>query len=109
MMIPMPGSTSLRLIATRQHRQIVDRLWQLYRHDLSEFRRSMPDSEGLYEPGRLPTFFEDPDRMAVCRQVSSSGTLPHVVRQACRMPSISASCWQRRLLPCSAQVLAFTP
>jgi predicted acetyltransferase len=62
MMIPMPGSTSLRLIATHRHRQIVDRLWQLYRHDLSEFRGSMPDSEGLYEPGRLPTFFEDPDR-----------------------------------------------
>src|SRR6266568_555930 len=62
MMTPMPGSTSLRLIATRQQRNIVDRLWQLYRHDLSEFRGYMPDSEGLYEPGRLPTFFEDPDR-----------------------------------------------
>ena len=62
MMTPMPGSTSLRLIATRQQRHTVDRLWQLYRHDLSEFRGSMPDSEGLYEPGRLPTFFEDPDR-----------------------------------------------
>ena len=70
MMIPMPGSTSLRLIATRQHRQIVDRLWQLYRHDLSEFRGSMPDSEGLYEPGRLPTFFEDPDR---CGYLTYSG------------------------------------
>jgi len=22
----------------------------------------MPDSEGIYKPGRLPTFFEDPDR-----------------------------------------------
>lgn len=22
----------------------------------------MPDSEGLYNPGRLPTFFQDPDR-----------------------------------------------
>jgi hypothetical protein len=58
----MPGSTSLRLIATRQQRHIVSRLWQLYCHDLSEFRGSMPDSEGLYQPGRLPTFFEDPDR-----------------------------------------------
>ena len=62
MMTPMPGSTSLRLIATRQQRHIVARLWQLYRHDLSEFRGYMPDSEGLYKPGRLPTFFEDPDR-----------------------------------------------
>jgi predicted acetyltransferase len=58
----MPGSASLRLITTRQQRHVADRLWQLYRHDLSEFRGSMPDSEGLYKPGRLPTFFEDPDR-----------------------------------------------
>jgi predicted acetyltransferase len=58
----MPGPTSLRLIATRQQRRVTERLWQLYRHDLSEFRGSVPDSEGLYKPGRLPTFFEDPDR-----------------------------------------------
>jgi predicted acetyltransferase len=59
---PMPGSTSLRLIITPQQRGVTERLWQLYRHDLSEFRGSMPDSEGLYNPGRLPTFFEGPDR-----------------------------------------------
>jgi predicted acetyltransferase len=58
----MPGSTSLRLITTPQQRRVTERLWQLYHHDLSEFRGSMPDSEGLYKPGRLPTFFEDPDR-----------------------------------------------
>jgi predicted acetyltransferase len=58
----MPGSTSLRLLTTPQQRRVTERLWQLYRHDLSEFRGYMPDSEGLYQPGRLPTFFEDPDR-----------------------------------------------
>ena len=52
---------------------MVDRLWQLYRHDLSEFRGYMPDSEGLYEPGRLPTFFEDPDR---CGYLIYSGQVP---------------------------------
>jgi predicted acetyltransferase len=58
----MPGATSLQLITTRQQRHVADRLWQLYRHDLSEFRGSMPNSDGLYKLGRLPTFFEDPDR-----------------------------------------------
>jgi len=58
----MPGPTSLRLITTTQQRHAAARLWQLYRHDLSEFRGSMPDGEGLYKPGRLPTFFEDSDR-----------------------------------------------
>ncbi len=41
---------------------MVERLWQLYAHDLSEFRGSMPDGEGLYEAGRLPAYFDDPDR-----------------------------------------------
>jgi predicted acetyltransferase len=58
----MPGPTSLRLITTSEQRQITERLWQLYVHDLSEFRGSMPGSEGLYKTGRLRTFFEDPDR-----------------------------------------------
>lgn len=33
-----------------------------YKHDLSEFRGSMPDEEGLFKPGRFPSFFGDPDR-----------------------------------------------
>jgi predicted acetyltransferase len=53
--------TSLRPI-TREQRPVVERLWQLYIHDLSEFRGSMPDGAGLYRPGRLPTYFDDPDR-----------------------------------------------
>jgi len=43
------------------HRPIIERLWQLYRHDLSEFWGTMPDAEGLFPPGRLPTSFNDPD------------------------------------------------
>jgi predicted acetyltransferase len=58
----MIGSTSLRLIREDQQRQAAERLWQLYRHDLSEFRGSMPDDEGMFKPGRFPSFFEDPDR-----------------------------------------------
>lgn len=57
----MPGSVSIRLIGDGQ-RLVVERLWQLYRHDLSEFVGSMPDDEGLYRTGRLPGYFGDPDR-----------------------------------------------
>jgi predicted acetyltransferase len=46
---------------TEVNRTVVERLWQLYRHDLSEFRDSMPDEEGLFRPGRLPSYFVDPD------------------------------------------------
>lgn len=58
----MTEPTSLRLINTGQQRHAAERLWQLYRHDLSEFRGSMPDEDGSYKLGRFPSFFEDPDR-----------------------------------------------
>ncbi|MFF5177274.1 GNAT family N-acetyltransferase [Micromonospora sp. NPDC000316] len=40
---------------------LVNRLWQLYRHDLSEFRGTLPDGSGLFTSGRLPTYLQDPD------------------------------------------------
>jgi predicted acetyltransferase len=57
----MNASTQLCPL-TDAHRPVVERLWQLYSHDLSEFRGSMPDAEGRYKPGRLPLYFDDPDR-----------------------------------------------
>ena len=32
-----------------EDRLVLERLWQLYRHDLSEFRDSYPDDEGLFK------------------------------------------------------------
>lgn len=69
----MPELASLQLITTSEQRQIAERLWQLYLHDLSEFRGSMPDGEGLYKTERLRTFFEDPDR---CGYLIYSGQAP---------------------------------
>lgn len=46
-----------------EHRPTVERLWQLYMHDLSEYRGILPDAEGLYRWGRLPLYFGDPDRV----------------------------------------------
>lgn len=49
-------------LATHETRAVLERLWQLYVHDLSEFRGTMPDGDGLYPTHRLATFFDDPDR-----------------------------------------------
>ncbi len=57
----MDTSFVLREI-TDGDRPLVERLWQLYSHDMSEVRRTLPGAEGLYKPGRLPGYFGDPDR-----------------------------------------------
>lgn len=35
---------------------VIERLWQLYQHDLSEFRHSSPGPDGLFEARRLPAY-----------------------------------------------------
>jgi predicted acetyltransferase len=57
----MSDDVSLELI-TEDHRPTVERLWQLYMHDLSEYRSFLPDAEGLYKWGRLPLYFGESDR-----------------------------------------------
>jgi predicted acetyltransferase len=47
---------------TDDDRPVVERLWQLYSHDMSEVRGTLPNGDGLYKAGRLPTYFDDPDR-----------------------------------------------
>lgn len=44
---------------------MLERLWQLYRHDLSELRGSLPESDGSFPPRRLALFLDEhPDRRA---------------------------------------------
>jgi predicted acetyltransferase len=43
-------------------RALVERLWQLYSHDLSPFRGTLPDATGRFRAGRLPRYLDDPDR-----------------------------------------------
>jgi len=40
---------------------LIDRLWQLYVHDLSSSRGSLPNAEGLFKPGHLGWFRAEPD------------------------------------------------
>jgi len=49
--------------ATAEEWPLVERLWQLYQHDLSEFRHSAPDPSGLFQAGRLRAYREGDDRI----------------------------------------------
>lgn len=69
----MPAATSVQLITGSQQRLVASRLWQLYRHDLSEFRGTMPGADGLFSPGRLPDFLDGAGR---CSYLIRSGPAP---------------------------------
>ena len=58
----MMDAEPLLLPLADEHRPVVERLWQLYSHDMSEVRETLPNAEGLYKEGRLPGYFGDPDR-----------------------------------------------
>jgi predicted acetyltransferase len=47
---------------SEQSRPLVENLWQLYQHDLSEFSPAIPEISGKFPLRRLPSFFDDPDR-----------------------------------------------
>ncbi len=54
----------LRVLA-EEHHQIAERFWQLFLHDLSEFRDSHPDEQGAFKRRHLePYLVVDPDRVA---------------------------------------------
>jgi predicted acetyltransferase len=57
----VPTHVTLELATPAQH-PLIERLWQLYRHDLSEFRDSMPDQDGLFRRGWLDDYLGDPAR-----------------------------------------------
>jgi predicted acetyltransferase/ADP-ribose pyrophosphatase YjhB (NUDIX family) len=52
---------------------VLERLWQLYQHDLSELRHSSPDVEGLFNAGRLPAYRDAEDRVGYLARL---GDLP---------------------------------
>lgn len=53
---------------------VVERLWQLYQHDLSEFRHNAPDAEGLFNAARLPTYA--PDNPGAVAYLARLGDVP---------------------------------
>jgi predicted acetyltransferase len=51
--------------ATPTDHELLGRLWQLYRHDLSEFRDSRPDAAGLFKTERLASYLGDHEVLVV--------------------------------------------
>lgn len=60
-------------VVGREDWAVVERLWQLYQHDLSEFRHSAPDAEGRFNAARLPAYADSDDRVAYLARL---GDLP---------------------------------
>jgi predicted acetyltransferase len=55
-------TVTLEAASSPAAREVVEQLWQLYAHDLSAFRGTRPDAHGRFRPGRLPVYFDEPDR-----------------------------------------------
>jgi predicted acetyltransferase len=51
---------SVRLAAAAD-RPVADRLWLMFRHDMSEFRGRLPNPDGTFRSERLAAAFERPD------------------------------------------------
>ncbi|MET7330788.1 GNAT family N-acetyltransferase [Nonomuraea sp. NPDC005650] len=47
--------------ATAADRAAVERLWLMFRHDMSEFGGQLPNSDGTFRSERLHSSFHDPD------------------------------------------------
>lgn len=57
----MTGATVALRPITPDDELLVDRLWQLYSHDLSQSRGSLPNGEGLFKQGHLAHYRDNPD------------------------------------------------
>ena len=59
-----PRAVELREL-TPEQREVAERFWQFFLHDLSEFRDSHPDEHGAFKRRHLePYLVSDPDRVA---------------------------------------------
>ena len=59
------GATTSLEAAGPQSRPVIERLWQLFSHDLGEFRDRPPDPDGSFPEHNLQSFFvADPDHRA---------------------------------------------
>src|SRR5205823_2530154 len=60
----VPRVIELRELTSAEH-EVAERFWQLFLHDLSEFRNSHPDEHGAFKRRHLePYLVANPDRAA---------------------------------------------
>jgi predicted acetyltransferase len=60
----MPSSPLSIRRATAGDRAVLERLWLMFRHDLSEFRSVLPSPDGTFRSDRLTEALADADRAA---------------------------------------------
>ncbi|MEW1631526.1 GNAT family N-acetyltransferase [Streptomyces sp. NPDC089173] len=60
----MPHNTHVRVrLATADDRLLMERLWLMFRHDMSEFSAAKPGPDGTFRTDRLEAAFTDADRV----------------------------------------------
>lgn len=60
----MPHDTHVRVrLATADDRPLMDHLWLMFRHDMSEFSCVTPGPDGTFRSDRLEAAFADADRV----------------------------------------------
>ena len=57
---------SVREASAADH-PVLERLWLMFRHDVSEFRGQLPRRDGTFRSERLQAAFGDPDWMPQAR------------------------------------------
>lgn len=77
-----PASAAARLTirpTTHEDRQVLERLWLLFRHDMSEITGALPDPTGQFRRERLDATFTDPDRCGFLARLEPDGAAPSPV------------------------------
>jgi predicted acetyltransferase len=82
----VPAEVGLRA-ASPGDRDLVERLWQLHAHDLSEYRGSLPGEDGRYRADRVERYFTEPDRRVYLVQTGAPVGFV-MVRQPATGPSV---------------------
>jgi predicted acetyltransferase len=77
-----PASPPARLTirpTTPADRPVLERLWLLFQHDMSEITGALPDPTGQFRRERLDATFTDPDRCGFLAHLEADGAQPSPV------------------------------
>ncbi|MEU4384286.1 GNAT family N-acetyltransferase [Promicromonospora sp. NPDC023805] len=77
-----PDSAPARLTirpTTPADRPVLERLWLLFQHDMSEITGALPDATGQFRRERLDATFTDPDRRGFLAHLESDDSPPSPV------------------------------
>jgi predicted acetyltransferase len=75
---PAPPRLTIRP-TTPADRLVMERLWLLFRHDMSEVSEALPDATGQFRRERLDAAFTDPGRRGLIAHLEPDGAPPSPV------------------------------